>query len=317
MARPLRLEYPGAFYHVTSRGNEQKEIFKSQRDREKFLSYLESAGERYGAVIHAYCLMSNHYHLLLETPSGNLSQIMRHLNGAYTTYFNIKRKRAGHLFQGRFKAILVDADTYALELSRYIHLNPVRAGIVTHPEDFAWSSHRYFIGNNEAPSWLKTDFILRQFGPTAADARKKYEAFVTDPIALEGGSPLERTVASAILGSDDFLAAIREKYLPEKQGVRNVPAVKELIGRPSPERIISGVRSVGGGDEAEAKRMSIYLCHRYSGAKLKEIGERFGMKESAVAQASRRFAARIREDTELRVVVEKMIARFRSEGGVT
>ena len=115
MGRPLRIEYSGAWYHVTSRGNEHKEVFKSRADREKFLSYLESASVRYGAVIHAFCLMSNHYHLLLETPSGNLSQIMRHINGAYTNYFNAKRKRAGHLFQGRYKAILVEADQYATE----------------------------------------------------------------------------------------------------------------------------------------------------------------------------------------------------------
>lgn len=120
MARQLRIEYPGAFYHVTSRGNEQKEIFRSKKDREQFLHYLETAKERYGAVIHSYCLMNNHYHLLLETPTGNLSQVMRHINGAYTTYFNVKRKRFGHLFQGRYKAILVDADEYAKELSRYI-----------------------------------------------------------------------------------------------------------------------------------------------------------------------------------------------------
>ena len=136
MARPLRIEYPGALYHVTSRGNEQKDVFKSRRDREQFLSYLESAAERYGAVIHVWCLMSNHYHLLLETPKGNLSQIMRHINGAYTTYFNVKRKRAGHLFQGRYKAILVDADAYVAELSRYIHLNPVRAGMVKKAEEY-------------------------------------------------------------------------------------------------------------------------------------------------------------------------------------
>src|SRR5689334_9740825 len=110
MARPLRIEFPGAYYHVTSRGNEKKDIFKSRRDREKFLSYLQSAVERYKAVIHAYCLMTNHYHLLIETPEGNLSQIMHHINGAYTTYFNVKRKRTGHLFQGRYKAIIIEAD---------------------------------------------------------------------------------------------------------------------------------------------------------------------------------------------------------------
>jgi len=130
MARPLRIEFAGASYHITARGNERKDIFKSVRDRDRFLSCLESATERYGAVVHAYCLMTNHYHLLLATPSGNLSQIMRHINGAYTMYFNTKRKRSGHLFQGRYRGILVEADEYAKELSRYIHLNPVRAGIV-------------------------------------------------------------------------------------------------------------------------------------------------------------------------------------------
>ena len=124
MGRPLRIEYPDAHYHVTSRGNERKDVFKSQKDREQFLSYLESAVSRYDAVIHAYCLMSNHYHLLLETPSGNLSKIMQHINGAYTSYFNVKRKRSGHLFQGRYKAIVIEADEYVQELSRYIHLKP-------------------------------------------------------------------------------------------------------------------------------------------------------------------------------------------------
>ncbi len=118
MGRPLRIEYPGAFYHVTARGNEQREIYKSIADRERFLDYLASATERYGAVVHVWCLMTNHYHLLLEAPAGNLSQIMRHINGAYTNYFNTKRRRSGHLFQGRYKAILVERDAYAMELSR-------------------------------------------------------------------------------------------------------------------------------------------------------------------------------------------------------
>ena len=136
MARPLRITYPGAFYHITSRGNERKSVFKSRQDRIRFLGYLCSASERYDAVVHAYCLMDNHYHLLLETPSGNLPQIMRHINGAYTTYFNVKRSRSGHLFQGRYKSILVEKDEYAKELSRYIHLNPVRANMVAVPEEY-------------------------------------------------------------------------------------------------------------------------------------------------------------------------------------
>ncbi len=130
MTRPLRIQFDGAYYHVTSRGNERKNVFRNNRDREQFLSYLKSAHYRYKAVFHVFCLMNNHYHYLLETPKGNLSQIMHHINGAYTNYFNIKHRRREHLFQGRYKAIVVDADSYAGELSRYIHLNPVRAGLI-------------------------------------------------------------------------------------------------------------------------------------------------------------------------------------------
>jgi len=133
MGRPLRIEYHDAFYHITARGNDRQNVFRTNKDRERFLEYLESATERYKAVIHAYCLMDNHYHLLLQTPEGNLSQIMHHINGAYTNYYNTKRNRAGHLFQGRYKAILVNIDEYAKELSRYIHLNPVRAGMAEKP----------------------------------------------------------------------------------------------------------------------------------------------------------------------------------------
>ena len=176
MARQLRIEYPGAYYHVTSRGNERKDIFKSQRDREKFLEYLPSATERYGVVIHVYGLIRNHYHLLLETHEGNLSQIMRHINGAYTTYFNIIRKWSGHLFQGIFRAILVEADEYVTELSCYILLNSVQAGIVEKPEQYKWSSYISYTGRSKSPEWLKTGFILGCF-----DTQKSMHRVNTKP----------------------------------------------------------------------------------------------------------------------------------------
>jgi len=177
MARPLRISYPGAFYHITARGNEKKDIYKNDRDRKKFLEYLESATERYGARIHVYCLMGNHYHLLLETPNGNLSEIMRHINGAYTTYYNIKRGRSGHLLQGRYRALLLDADEYAEALSRYIHLNPVKAGIVEKPEAYPWSSCQDYFGMRISPDWLHQDFILSFFGKKESTARKGYREF--------------------------------------------------------------------------------------------------------------------------------------------
>jgi putative transposase len=306
MARPLRIEYPGAFYHVTSRGNEQKDVFKSQKDREKFLEYLESATKRYGAAVHAYCLMGNHYHLLLETPSGNLSQIMRHINGAYTTYFNVKRKRAGHLFQGRYKAILVEADEYATELSRYIHLNPVRVEIVARPEGYQWSSYRSYIGQNKAPDWLKTEFILGYFGKKVPDANNNYRKFVEDLLDSEYDSPLKATVASTVLGSEEFVREISERHLGEKRAERSVPAVKELATRPSMDEIIQKIKAVLGEKDELTRNISIYFCQRYSGAKLKEIGERFGISDAAVSQASRRLELKAEKDLELK----KMIGRL-------
>ena len=309
MARPLRIEYPGAFYHVTSRGNERKAIFKNQRDREKFLSYLESAVVRYGAVIHAYCLMSNHYHLLLETPAGNLSRIMRHVNGAYTTYFNVKRGRAGHLFQGRYKAILVEADEYATELSRYLHLNPVRAGMISRPEEHQWSSYRYYIGQGEAPEWLKTDFLLDYFGGGSVQAKTGYRKFVEALLENEYDSPLKGVVASTVLGSPAFVAEVTERNLGEHWDDRNLPAAKELMPRPTLDEIIAKVE-VEAANEKLLRHISIYCCQKYSGAKLKEIGERFGISDAAVSQASRRLALRAGKDQQLKQAIDRVSGYF-------
>src|SRR4030067_396555 len=158
MARPLRIEFKGAVYHITARGNERKKIYLSKIDYEKFLKYLDDTKKKYNVVIHCYVLMSNHYHLIIETPEANLSKVMHYINGSYTTYFNIKRKRSGHLFQGRFKSIIVDKDNYLLELSRYIHLNPVRAGIVEKPEDYQYSSYKTYIAKSE--NALITDYLV-------------------------------------------------------------------------------------------------------------------------------------------------------------
>jgi REP-associated tyrosine transposase len=314
MARPLRIEYPGAFYHVTSRGNEQKDVFKSKRDREKFLEYLATATERYGAVIHAYCLLSNHYHLLLETPEGNLSQIMRHINGAYTTYFNVKRKRAGHLFQGRYKAILVEADAYAVELSRYIHLNPVRAGMTAKPEAYQWSSYRVYIGEIKAADWLKTGFILGYFGGKDSAAQSNYRKFVEVLLDSEYDSPLQATVASTVLGSEVFVREISERHLGDKRAERCVPAVRALATRPSMDEIVNTIKAELVEDDDLIRNVSIYGCRKYSGAKLKEIGARFGMSDAAVSQASRRLVLKAEKDQQLKKMVSRVEALLGSVG---
>ncbi|MBI1921545.1 MAG: transposase [Geobacter sp.] len=306
MARPLRIAYPGAFYHVTSRGNEQKDVFKSRKDREKFLEYLESATQRYGASIHAYCLMSNHYHLLLETPAANLSQIMQHINSAYTTYFNVKRKRAGHLFQGRYKAILVEADEYATELTRYIHLNPVRAKMAVRPEDYPWSSYRGYIVEGKAPEWLKREFILGSFGKRNADAMKKYRTFVEDLLGKEYESPLKETFGTAILGSVGFIETITATHLTTKEVERDLPALRQFVVRPTLDEILSTVKSVIDSDEKLARQAGMYLCHRYSGEKLRTIGELFNVRESAITEASRLFPRKMEKDKKLEKAMERI-----------
>lgn len=172
MARPLRVEYPGAFYHVINRGNAGDAVFKSIRDREKFLEYLGKAAERFSIRIHTYCLMTNHYHLLVETPDPNLSRSIQWINVSYATYFNRKRDRRGHLFQGRFTSILIDADEYLKHLSRYIHLNPVRAKMVDRPSDYLWSSYPAFTGGKKPPDWLEVNWLLSQFGNKRKNAEK-------------------------------------------------------------------------------------------------------------------------------------------------
>jgi len=298
MGRPLRITFAGAHYHVTSRGNEQKDIFKSRRDREQFLSYLESSVTRYGARIHAYCLMTNHYHLLLETPEGNLPEIMRHINGAYTNYYNTKRKRAGHLFQGRYKAILIEADEYLMELSRYIHLNPVRCALTDKPEAHPWSSYMDYIGARPAPSWLCTDSVKQHFGNG-----ERYRHFVEDVLGEEHESPLQQTMASTLLGSQPFVQEVIATHLDGKQVERDVPAIRQLSKSRKIEMIIENVRGKFG-DASLEQKTAIYLAHRHSGARLKEIGAYFEKKDTAVAQTSRRLKNMMAGDEDLKKMVE-------------
>ncbi len=307
MSRPLRIEFPGAFYHVTSRGNERKTVFQTVRDREQYLSYLESAHDRYGAVIHGYCLMGNHYHLLLETPRGNLSQALHHINGAYTTYFNVKRGRSGHLFQGRFKGILVEKDAYCKELSRYIHLNPVRAGLVKTPLEYRWSSYRYFIGKAPKPDWLTTEWVLEDFGGHSEKGFRRYREYVERRNPGGEENPLKKVIASTYLGSQDFIKRISGEYLETRSiDKRNVPAIRTVRKGPSLGGIKEAVIKVAGKDHVLFKKICVYLSHQHSGLTLDEIGSYLGMKGSAVSQLSGRFKETIQEDKALQGLLGKI-----------
>ena len=182
MARPLRIEFAGALYHITSRGDRREAIYEDDEDREAFLGVLAEVVERYNWICHAFCLMTNHYHLVIETVEGNLSQGMRQLNGVYTQVSNRRHNRVGHLFQGRFKGILVDKDAYLLELSRYVVLNPVRAGMVDTPAQWRWSSYRAMMGQAPVPKWLAVDALLSQFGAVREEVRQHYQHFISDGV---------------------------------------------------------------------------------------------------------------------------------------
>lgn len=307
MTRPLRIQYPGAFYHITSRGNEKRDIFMDKSDHLRFLFYLKTAFTRYKAVIHVYCLMNNHYHLLLETPEGNLSSILHYINASYTTYFNKKRDRIGHLFQGRFKSILVDKDSYALELSRYIHLNPVRAGCVIKPEDFEWSSFRDYISETKNSSWLNTKFILCYFNCGKQNNIKKYKEFVYEGIKRKLVDPLKDTYGSIVLGKKEFLDRIKREYISKKEINRDLPAINKLKKRHSIDQIKAITEKMLRVDTKEKRRISLFLCHQYSGKSLKEIGNAFGqISQAAVTQNSIRVRKRMKEDINLNNKIAKL-----------
>ena len=231
MARPLRVEYPGAFYHVLNRGNSREQLFNNPSDHNKFLQYLEKAAERFALIIHTYCLMGNHYHLLVETPEPNLSMTMQWLNVSYATYFNRKQKRSGHLFQGRFKAILIDADAYLLHLSRYIHLNPVRAGIINTLGQFRWSSYPSFIGEQLSPKFLMTDVLLGNFGRNKNEARKNYQEFVEGVDIKSVKDPSKHLAGGFILGDTDFVNWVKDTFLSKREDEKEIPQLKKLKPR--------------------------------------------------------------------------------------
>jgi REP element-mobilizing transposase RayT len=268
MARPLRIEFPGAVYHVTSRGNARQDIVRDDRDRTQFLTLLAHVIERYGWLCYAYCLMDNHYHLLLETPQPTLSLGMRQLNGRYTQAFNRRHRQVGHLFQGRFTAILVEKEAHLLELCRYVVLNPVRAKMVTHPRLWAWSSYRSTAGELIGPPWLATDWVLGQFGPRQREAHRRYRAFVAE--GRGAPRPWEQVQGQIYLGSEDFIA----QHQPDRV-IREIPRRQTQARRPS----LGEVFQRGGGEGR-----LIYVAYRQYGYRLHEIAEHLGVHYATVSR---------------------------------
>ena len=230
MARPLRIEYDGALYHITSRGNARKSIFAGDEDRKIFLDTLTKVNEKYNFLCHAYCLMNNHYHLLIETPDGNLSKGMRHLNGVYTQRYNRRNKKTGHVFQGRYKAILIQKENHLLEVCRYIVLNPVRARAVKSPGEWKWSSYKATSGFKKPHNCLTKDCILGQFGEKRKDAENEYRGFVRSGIGEK--TLWEKLKGQSILGDVDFVDRLIG-YIKESKDITEIPRNQRYVERPS------------------------------------------------------------------------------------
>jgi putative transposase len=280
MARPLRVEYPGALYHVTSRGNARQNIFRYDRDRLYFLSLLEKLIERFNWRCHGYCLMNNHYHLIVETPQGNLSRGMRQLNGIYTQKYNWRYKKTGHVFQGRYKAIIVDKESYLLELSRYVVLNPVRAHVTEKPEDWKWSSYQATAGLDTPPEFLTTEWLLSQFGDRKKRAEDRYRKFVIEGIA--GGSPWKELNGQIYLGDKEFIRQIktaptsRPGEIPKSQYHADRLSLAELFGEV--------------GQLAKAERDSrIHTAHIQYGYTFAQIGGHLNIHYATASRAVKRI----------------------------
>jgi putative transposase len=276
MVRPLRLEYANALYHVTARGDRRENIYRDDNDREFWLEVLTRVCHRFNWVLHAYCQMHNHYHLVVETVEGHLSRGMQQLNGHYTQRFNRRHGLVGHLYQGRYKAILVQRESYLLELSRYVVLNPVRARLIHQPEDWPWSSYRALVGIVGAPPWLDTDGLLGQFGPQQNKAIRAYRDFV---MAGNGApSPLEQTRHQVLLGDDAFVERWQQNTAPNE--LREVSKVQR---RAVALALVDYQQRFPKRDEAMARA---YLSGAYTMA---EIGRHFGVHYMTVSRALRKF----------------------------
>ena len=273
MSRPLRIEFAGALYHITSRGNDRAAIFLVDSDRRQFLDTLGEVVGRCGWRCLAYCLMTNHYHLVVETPRANLSAGMRHVNGLYTQRFNRRHERVGHVFQGRFHAVVVERETHFLELARYVVLNPVRAGIVRRAEDYRWSSLRATLGFEPMPRWLKPDEIVAPFGSAA-----RYLEFVREGIGR--ASPWE-SLRGGVLGSEAFARRVGA-HVEVRTAEREIPRPERLVGRESLDELFSSGVTADRALRNRRIREASLIC----GYSLAEIAGYLGLHYSTVSRIS-------------------------------
>ena len=284
MTRPLRIEFVGALYHVTSRGDRREAIYLDAFDREAWLSILGQVCDRFNFVVHSFCQMSNHYHMVVETVEGNLARGMRQLNGSYTQYFNRRHRLVGHLFQGRYKAILVQKENYLLELARYVVLNPLRANMVASLDEWEWSSHSYVLGRRCPPTWLEIDWLLSMFGSERGPALEAYCSFVLQGRGI--ASPLEDTKHQLILGDASFIAQHQHLGPPDTH-----PEASRAQRRSLALSLSDFQQRFPDRDEAMARA---YFSTAFTMA---QIGAHFCVAYRTVSRAVKHFEMRARADT--------------------
>jgi putative transposase len=310
MARRARVEYPGALYHVISRGNQRQNIFHDDRDRTKYLELLCRLKEVYSFRLHAYVLMLNHVHLLLESGQVPLSRIMQRLGSGYTQYFNRRHGLAGHLFQGRYKAILCDKDSYLLELSRYLHLNPVRAKAVKDPADYTWSSYGGYMRGTERQKWLDTTDVLREFSRNPAQARKLYRRFVLEAMGEGHKGEYYEVLDGRFLGDREFAEEIKAKVKdPGDVRVKIEPeaflrAACSALGKKT-------VEVIGAGKERErvrAREAISYVGRSRTELSVATLAQSLGVDPTCVSRSVARVESRLKDDKGLKKVVAEIIS---------
>ena len=307
MSRPLRLDHAGAVWHVTSRGNERKTIYVTAADRDAFLQGLQRVVRRWDWRVHAFVLMGNHYHLLVETRAPTLSRGMRDLNGAYAQRFNRTHGRCGHVFQSRFTAILVEKEAHLLELIRYVVLNPVRAALVRKPEQWEWSSYRSTAGLTRVPDWLNVEWTRSQFGSGSA-AVEAYRRFVAERVPE--GSPLKGTIGQIYLGGESFRARVRERIgrkaadgeFPRTQ--RLPPTVDALVAATAREFQVTAAE-LRERRPTEARMAFAYLAQEVGRHRLVDFAPRLGVGKAAASRLSRAAEARLQTCPAFRRAVER------------
>ena len=319
MSRALRVQYEGAYYHVACRGNERRNIFRDNTDRVVFLSCLERSAEIYDVRVLCYVLMDNHFHLLIQTLKANLSEFMRHFNISYTGAFNRRHKRVGHLYQGRYHAILVEKDSYLMEVSRYLHLNPVRVKTIVakSPEEkkgllskFLWSSYRGYVSSRRRPSFLDCSDVLDYFGGDDVKGRRQYAIFVKEGIGAEVENPFEEVVGQLVLGGEEFVERIKERFLSQEQKDRETPALRSIPASKNPAQVIDAAAGILGlapnrliarGKATVERGLVMELLYRHCGMTQPQIGQLMGdIYYSTVSRSRKKFLERLKEDEHLR-----------------